>query len=79
MVQRVVKPIMYEYSRSFAALDHTWLTTDIYLMKPFRFNVHSMSANFAAPGQGRMATIDIAVETLRVAEYLTPLLMDQLK
>ena len=31
-----------------------------------------------APAEG-IATIDVAIETLRVAEYLTPLLQDQLK
>ena len=31
-----------------------------------------------APAEG-IATIDIAVETLKVAEYLTPVLAEQLK
>jgi hypothetical protein len=37
-------------------------------------------ANFCAnnvPADG-VATIDIAIETLRVAEYLTPMLQEQL-
>lgn len=38
-------------------------------------------AKFTATGETpeRVATIDIAVETLRVAEYLTPVLQEQLK
>ena len=47
---------------------------------PDYITVKERVANFCAngvPAEG-VATIDIAVETLRVAEYLTPTLQEQL-
>ena len=43
--------------------------------------VKELAAKFTATGEEAegLATIGIAVETLRAAEYLTPLLMEQLK
>ena len=48
---------------------------------PDYVTVKERVAKFTATGEEAegLATIGIAVETLRVAEYLTPLLMDQLK
>lgn len=48
---------------------------------PDYITVKERVANFCANGEEAtgVATIDIAVETLRVAEYLTPTLQDQLK
>ena len=47
---------------------------------PDYITVKEKVADFCANGNEAMgiATIDIAVETLRVAEYLTPTLKDQL-
>jgi len=48
---------------------------------PDYVTVKELAAKFTATGEEAegLATIGIAVETLRVAEYLTPLLMEQLK
>ena len=48
---------------------------------PDYVTVKERAAKFTATGEEAegLATIGIAVETLRVAEYLTPTLMDQLK
>jgi hypothetical protein len=48
---------------------------------PDYITVKERVANFCANGVEAtgVATIDIAVETLRVAEYLTPTLQEQLK
>ena len=57
-------------------------------MKPYFFSqdpdyitVKERVAHLCATGEPAegVATIDIAVETLRVAEYLTPTLQEQLK
>ena len=48
---------------------------------PNYVTVKERVAKFAATGEEAegVATIDVAVETLRVAEYITPTLMEQLK
>ena len=48
---------------------------------PDYVTVKERAAKFTATGEEAegLATIGIAVETLRVAEYLTPTLMEQLK
>ena len=48
---------------------------------PDYVTVKERVARFTATGEEAvgLATIDVAVETLRVAEYLTPTLMEQLK
>ena len=48
---------------------------------PDYVTVKERAAKFTATGEEAegLATIGVAVETLRVAEYLTPLLMEQLK
>jgi len=48
---------------------------------PDYVTVKERVAKFAATGEEAegVATIDVAVETLRVAEYITPTLMEQLK
>jgi hypothetical protein len=60
----------------------------LYFLQPYFFSqdpdyitVKERVANFCANGVEAtgVATIDIAVETLRVAEYLTPTLQEQLK
>jgi hypothetical protein len=60
----------------------------LFFLQPYFFSqdpdyitVKERVANFCANGVEAtgVATIDIAVETLRVAEYLTPTLQEQLK
>ena len=48
---------------------------------PDYVTVKELAAKFTATGEEAtgLATIAIAVETMRVAEYLTPTLMEQLK
>jgi len=58
-------------------MPYFFLQSDDYVTLKERCAAHIMSGAEGAP-EG-MATIDIAVEALKCAEYLTPLLQDALK
>ncbi len=58
-------------------MPYFFLQSDDYITLKERATAHILSGASGAP-EG-MATIDIAVEALKCAEYLTPLLTDALK
>lgn len=62
-------------------VQHLHCIAVLFSQDPDYITVKERVANFCADGveADGVATIDIAVETLRVAEYLTPTMREQLK